>query len=119
MSEQYEYLMYDVLVYGYTHGESFLPLEPGYIVVALIPSCDATQAACADDKYYDAISSTSIAMIDRITLKRVGQGTAADAKHLNAGYLWKGKIYCAYSNYPTKPDESDIRMFDWGPDLNL
>ena len=46
------------------------------------------------------------------TGKPLGKGTNAVAKHLNSAFIWKGKVYCAHSNYPAKPDESSVMAFD-------
>ena len=34
------------------------------------------------------------------------------AKHLNSGFLHEGRVYCAHSNYPAEPPESEVRLFD-------
>lgn len=91
---------------------SKLPLTPGYTATRSVPSPHATQAAAADEQHFYAVSNTHVAMYDRATGKLLGAGTAPDAKHLNSGFVWRGKVYCAHSNYPAKPDESDIRVFD-------
>ena len=40
----------------------------------------------------------------RVTGKRLRVSTGA-AQHLNSGYFWNGKLYCAHSNYPHVPME--------------
>ena len=92
--------------------ESAFPLKPGWRETSSLASEFATQAAAADDKHYYAISSTTVAQYDRANGKLIAKGTAADAKHLNSAFVQDGKVYCAHSNYPAKPDESDIRVFD-------
>lgn len=93
-------------------GESGLTLKPGYKETASIASKHATQAAAADDKYAYAVSNTTVEQFDRSTGERVRSGTAPDAKHLNSAYILDGKVYCAHSNYPKLPEESDIRVYD-------
>lgn len=61
--------------------------------------------------YIYAISSTEVAKYDRETRRRVGTSTGK-AKHLNSGFLWQGKLYCAHSNYPQMPEESGIMVLD-------
>lgn len=94
-----------------TLADTGLPLAPGYTHTGELASLHATQAAAADERYAYAVSSTTVAMYDRATGKLIGTSTEP-AQHLNSAYLWKGKLYCAHSNYPKKPEESDIRVFD-------
>jgi hypothetical protein len=82
-----------------------------YVEAGELKSPHATQAAAADAKSVYAISSTKVAKYDRATGKLLAVSTG-DAEHLNSGFLYKGKLYCAHSNYPKKPDESDVRVLD-------
>jgi len=72
---------------------------------------EAHQAAAVDEQHVYAISSTKIARYDRATGKRLGVSTG-EAKHLNSGFLWQGKLYCAHSNFPTTPEKSEIKVLD-------
>lgn len=91
---------------------SKLPLQRGWEATSEIKSEYATQAAAADEKFVYAVSNTHIARYDRETGKLLGKATAPDTLHLNSAFFWKGKFYCAHSNYPKKPEESDIRVYD-------
>ena len=91
--------------------QSALPLSPGWTLTASFPSPHATQAAAADDRFVYAVSNTHVARYDRAG-QLLGSGTAPDAKHLNSASVWKGKVYCAHSNYPKLPEESDFRVYD-------
>ena len=102
---------------GPSVGERAAPVpvpvrRPGWTTTRLIASPHATQAAAADDRHAYAISNTTVAQYDRVTGRLVRLGTAADAKHLNSGFLHEGRLYCAHSNYPAEPPESEIRVFD-------
>ena len=89
-----------------------LPVADGvYVVSRSVPSAQATQAAAADAKYIYAISSTGVTKYDRSTGKEVAASTGK-AQHLNSGFIWDGKLLCAHSNFPKKPDQSDIRVLD-------
>lgn len=92
--------------------DSKLAPRPGWIATSSFRSDHATQAAAADERFAYAVSNTHVARYDRATHKLLGSGTMADAKHLNSAFVWKGKVYCAHSNYPKTPEESDIRVFD-------
>jgi hypothetical protein len=92
-------------------AESKLELKPGWVKATEVKSEHATQAACADEKHFYAISNTTVAMYDRATGKLVAK-SEGPAEHLNSGFVWKGKVYCAHSNYPKKPEESEIKVYD-------
>ena len=93
------------------HFETSLPLNPGYKQQSFIPSIYAVQAAAADEQFAYAISNSKVAQYDRKTgeLKKLSTG---DAEHLNSGWIWQGKIYCAHSNFPKLPEKSDLRVYD-------
>jgi hypothetical protein len=92
-------------------GQSRLPLRPGWKATGELASEHATQAAAADDKRVYAVSSTRVAVYDRATGKLLATSDGP-AEHLNSAFLRDGKLYCAHSNYPKKPDTSDIRVYD-------
>ena len=75
------------------------------------PAPEAHQAAAADQRFFYAITSRAVAKYDRTTGKRVALSTGA-ARHLNSGFFWKGKLLCAHSNYPFKPERSEIMALD-------
>jgi hypothetical protein len=82
-----------------------------YIKTAALPATEANQAAAADEWFVYAIDNAIIAKYDRATGKRLAISTG-EAKHLNSGFLWNGKLYCAHSNYPRKPEQSEIMVLD-------
>jgi len=85
--------------------------EERFVEIASIPSAHAHQAAAADTQFLYAIGSESIAKIDRATGQELAVSTGK-AKHLNSGFLWQGKLYCAHSNYPRKPEKSEIMVLN-------
>jgi len=91
-------------------GESKLTLKPGWKATGELKSEHAAQAAAADEKHVFAVSSTTVAMYDRATGKLLA--SADGATHLNSAFLLEGKVYCAHSNYPKKPEMSEIRVYD-------
>ena len=72
---------------------------------------EAFQAAAADDRFVYAIASRQVAKYDRATGKRIAVSTG-NAKHLNSGFLWRGRLLCAHSNYPRTPELSEIKVLD-------
>ena len=80
-------------------------------LVRTLAALEAHQAAAAEGEFVYAITSRSIAKYDRKSGKRVATSEGA-AKHLNSGFFWKGKLLCAHSNYPFKPERSEIKVLD-------
>ena len=76
-----------------------------------IDAPEANQAAAADEKYAYAIGNTQVAKYDRESGRRLALSTGT-ATHLNSGFTWKGKLYCAHSNYPKTPELSEIKVLD-------
>ncbi|MBP3958756.1 endonuclease [Gemmata sp. G18] len=100
----------------FVEGESKLTLEPGWKAVGDgLKSEYATQAAAATEKHLFVVSSTTVTVYDRATGKLLAT-SQEKAEHLNSAFVWKGKVYCAHSNYPKKPETSEIRVCD--PETN-
>lgn len=76
-----------------------------------LPAAEAHQAAAADEKFIYAIASEKIAKYDRTSGERSALSTG-EAKHLNSGFFLDGLLYCAHSNYPRLPEQSEIRVLD-------
>ena len=73
---------------------------------------EAHQAAAADELRAFVVSSTEIAVYERATGQRLSVTRCGDAEHLNSAFLHEGLLYCAHSNHPQLPEQSDIRVFD-------
>jgi hypothetical protein len=84
---------------------------PKIVQTTVFTAPEANQAACADDRFVYAIDSKVIAKYDRTSGRQIALSTG-DARHLNSGFLWEGKLYCAHSNYPRKPELSEIMVLD-------
>ena len=91
--------------------QSALPLKPGYVQTRSFPSPHATQAAAVDGDRVYAVSNRTVAVYDRKTGLLMAE-SVGPAEHLNSAFVKAGKVYCAHSNYPQKPDISDIRVYD-------
>lgn len=85
----------------------------GWTATATLAAPEAFQAAAADVKHVYAIANDRVARYDRATGQRLAVSTG-EAQHLNSGFLWEGKLYCAHSNYPAKPEQSEIKVLDLG-----
>ena len=78
---------------------------------ATLPASEANQAAAADAEFVYAITNDRIAKYERNTGRRVATSTG-EARHLNSGFFWEGKLYSTHSNYPRKPERSEIKVLD-------
>ena len=85
----------------------------GWTATATLAAPEAFQAAAADEKHVYAIANDRVARYDRASGQRLAVSTG-EATHLNSGFLWEGKLYCAHSNYPLKPEQSEIKVLDPG-----
>lgn len=104
--------LYIALLTSITCGHSCLVAESSvWKTVRELAAPEAIQAAAADEQFVYAIASGEIAKYDRVTGKRTALSTG-DAKHLNSGFLWQGKLLCAHSNYPNLPERSEIKVLD-------
>jgi hypothetical protein len=92
-------------------GESKLAPKPGWKATGELKSEHATQAAAADERHVYAVSNSAVAVYDRATGKLLAK-SEGKAEHLNSAFVWKDKVYCAHSNYPRKPETSEIRVYD-------
>jgi hypothetical protein len=75
--------------------------------VATLAAPEANQAAAADEHFVYAIGSAVVAKYDRATGQRIALSTGP-AHHMNSGFLWQGKLLCAHSNFPKRPEQSQI-----------
>jgi len=76
-----------------------------------LPAQEAHQAAAADGQYIYAVASRQVAQYDRTSGVRLAISTGP-AEHLNSGFLHDGMLYCAHSNYPQIPEQSEIKQLD-------
>ena len=84
---------------------------PEWKATRVIPAPEAHQAAAAEGAFVYAIASRQVAKYNRQTGKRVAT-SRGDATHLNSGFFWRERLLCAHSNYPSKPERSQIMQLD-------
>jgi hypothetical protein len=72
---------------------------------------EAHQAAAVDGDHVYAITNDRVARYDRNSGKKLAS-SIGDAAHLNSGFAWRGKLYCAHSNYPRTPELSQVKVLD-------
>ncbi len=79
------------------------------------PAAEARQGVAVDAEHFYAITNRAIGKYRKDTGDRVaGWKDAADGRfrHLNAGVVFEGKLYCAHSNFPAMPEESSVEIWD-------
>lgn len=82
-----------------------------WVKTGSLNSKHANQAAAADGRFVYAINNHIVAKYDRKGGELVATSTG-DAHHLNSGFFHEGKLYCAHSNFPQKPEVSVIKVLD-------
>lgn len=82
-----------------------------WVTTGKLAAPEAHQAAAADEQHVYAITNAQVAKYDRVSGERIAV-SKGKAKHLNSGFWWHGKLYCAHSNYPAKPEQSEIMVLD-------
>lgn len=76
---------------------------------------EAHQGVAVDAEHFYAISNAAIGKYRKDTGERVGgwkDAKSGHIKHLNAGLILDGKLWCAHSNYPEMPMKSSVEVFD-------
>ncbi|MCS7465863.1 hypothetical protein NZK35_04145 [Stieleria sp. ICT_E10.1] len=76
---------------------------------------EAHQAVAVDAPSFYAISNRTIARYDKQSAKQLVRWQAPEnsgIQHLNSGVVVEGRLYCANSNWPTKPLKNTIEIFE-------
>lgn len=79
------------------------------------PAAEAKQGVAVDAEFFYAIDNHAIGKYRKDTGTRVAGwdgGPAGRIKHLNAGVVLDGKLYCAHSNFPALPEQSSVEIWD-------
>lgn len=78
-------------------------------------AAEATQGVAVDDRHFYAIASRAVGKYRKDTGERVASwegGKGDRIKHLNAGIVLDGKLYCAHSNFPDMPEQCSVEIWD-------
>lgn len=76
---------------------------------------EAHQGVAVDPEHFYAITNAAIGKYRKHSGERVGGWRDAEGgriKHLNAGVVIEGRLYCAHSNYPEMPMRSSVEIWD-------
>jgi hypothetical protein len=68
-----------------------------------------------DAEFFYAIDNHALGKYRKDTGARVAGwdgGKDGRIKHLNAGVVFKGRLYCAHSNFPKLPEQSSVEIWD-------
>ncbi len=100
------------IVFGLALLQVATGAEPaGWVQTRALDAPEAFQAAATHGDWVFAITNSQVAKYDRATGKRSAVSTG-EAAHLNSGFIWEDKLYCAHSNYPLVPEKSEIKVLD-------
>lgn len=80
-----------------------------------VPAPEARQGVAADSDHLYAITNHALGKYrksggDRLASWECPEGDPLT--HLNAGIVYKGRLYCAHSNYPGVPNLSSVEIWD-------
>jgi len=90
-------------------------LDLGYAESRRFPAAEAHQGVAVDDAHFYAISSRAIGKYRRDTGERVRGWQDVPGgrfKHLNAGLVLDGRLYCAHSRDPEQPAHSSVEIWN-------
>lgn len=76
---------------------------------------EANQGVAVDAEFFYAIDNHAIGKYRKSTGERVGGwdgGKEGPIRHLNAGVVLGGKLFCAHSNFPSMPEKSSVEIWD-------
>ena len=79
------------------------------------PAKEANQGVAVDKDFFYAITNNAVGKYRRDTGERVAgwqDEKGGHIKHLNAGIVIEGKLYCAHSNFPDLPEQSSVEIWD-------
>ena len=80
-----------------------------------LKAVEANQGVAVDAEHFYAITNHAIGKYRKDNGGRVAGwdgGKDGRIKHLNAGVVLDGKLYCAHSNFPALPEESSVEIWD-------
>lgn len=80
-------------------------------------AAEAHQGVAVDGVHFYAITNRAIGKYRKDTGERVaGWEDAKDGhlRHLNAGVVFDGRLYAAHSNFPDRPEQSSVEIWDTG-----
>ena len=86
-----------------------------HLEVRRFKAAEANQGVAVDSEYFFAIDNHAIGKYRKATGERVSGWSGPDGgmlKHLNAGVVLAGRLYCAHSNYPDVPEQSSVEIWD-------
>lgn len=84
-------------------------------VVATFPAPEAGQGVAVDADCFYAINNSAIGRYRKSDGERSGGwsgGKGSPIRHLNAGVVVAGRLFCAHSNYPSLPEEGSVEIWD-------
>jgi hypothetical protein len=84
-------------------------------VVRSWPAAEANQGVAVDAEHFYVIDDKALGKYAKATGRKVAEWKAPKGSgviHMNAGVVAGGRLYVAHSNFPAKPDESSLEIFE-------
>jgi hypothetical protein len=100
---------------GLLVGCAPMPAPNRFVELRRSTAPEANQGVAVDAEHYYAIGDAVLGKYRKSDGSLVRRWTApagSGIRHLNAGVVVEGRLYCAHSNFPLKPDESSVEVFD-------
>jgi len=72
---------------------------------------EAKQGVAVDEQHFYAITNNALGKYRKDIGARVATWKG-ELKHLNAGLVLDGKLYCAHSNFPDMPEQSTVEIWE-------
>lgn len=89
-------------------------LKLGYEELRRYPAAEAHQGVAVDAEHFYAISNRAIGKYRKDNGERVvgwEEVKGGRLKHLNAGLVLDGRLFCAHSNFPELPPRSSVEIW--------
>ena len=80
-----------------------------------LSAAEAHQGVAVDARHFYAVANRSIGKYEKATGKLVASWSAPEGsplRHLNSGVVSRGRLYAAHSNWPAKPLQNSIEIWD-------
>ena len=105
-----------IIVFILTAFFSICLAQPRKIVeIISFPAKEARQGIAVDSDHIYVVGTQQIGKYDKSTHKLLKHWQGAEDGpiiHLDSGVIYKGKLYCAHSNYPEIPMTSSVEIWN-------
>jgi len=104
-----------IFSFAFVHFTLASEQSPKFKEVRAFPAPEAHQGVAVDADHLYVITNRSIAKYNKQSeqlVKRWDSPEGSHLRHLNGGTVVDGKLYCGHSNWPKKPSQNTIEVWD-------